>query len=98
MTLNIEEVIAPLAATYKSGANQTLKWRLHQLNSLLLMINEREEEFIEAMQKDLHKERTESKYSEIILVKHEIKKFKRELKGWMEPTLVSYPGAIVPSS
>lgn len=94
----IEEVIAPLAATYKSGVNQTLKWRLHQLNSLLLMINEREEEFIEAMQKDLHKERTESKYSEIILVKHEIKKFKRELKGWMEPTLVSYPGAIAPSS
>lgn len=97
MAVNVKDLIAPMAATHKSGENQTLQWRLHQLNSLLLMIKERQEDFIDALHKDLRKERTECMYSEIDLVKNEIKQFQRELKGWMEPTSSQYPCAIVPS-
>jgi len=97
MAMNMEGLIAPMVATQKSGTNQTLQWRLRQLNSLLLMINERQEDFVDALHQDLGKERTECMYSEINLVKNEIKQFQRELKGWMKPTPSRYPCAIVPS-
>jgi len=97
MSFNVTDLTAPMVATHKSGINQTLKWRLQQLDALMLMITEHEEDFILALFNDLHKERTESVYCELLLVKHEIQKFQKELKTWMKPRRVSYPGAIFPS-
>jgi NAD-dependent aldehyde dehydrogenases len=97
MTLNISDLIAPMEATHRSGINQTLKWRLQQLDTLMLMITEHEGDFVDALFKDLHKERTESIYCELLLVKHEIQRFQRELKNWMKPQKVSYPGALFPA-
>mmetsp|Transcript_14579 Transcript_14579/g.27411 ORF Transcript_14579/g.27411 Transcript_14579/m.27411 type:complete len:531 (+) Transcript_14579:3589-5181(+) len=96
-TLNISDLIAPMVATHQSGINQTLQWRLHQLDTLMLMITEREDDFVDALFKDLRKERTESIYCELLLVRHEIRRFQRDLKKWMKPQNVSYPGAIFPS-
>jgi len=97
MKLDVASLIAPMVATHQSGANQGLKWRLDQLNALMLMITEREEDFIDALYQDLHKERSESLYTELILVKHEIQKFQKELSGWMKPREVPCPGAVAPA-
>ena len=96
MTLNVDDVLAPMKETRRKGDNLTLEWRLRQLDAMQLMITEKREDFVHALHKDLGKERTESIYSEILLVELEIKRFKKELRQWMKPKRVSYPGAIFP--
>lgn len=97
MNLNVPDLVAPMLATHRSGKNLSLKWRLTQLNALLLMITECEEDIADALYEDLHKEKTEALSTEILVVKNEIIRFQKELKGWMVPEQVPTPAVCAPS-
>jgi acyl-CoA reductase-like NAD-dependent aldehyde dehydrogenase len=87
--LNIEALIDPMIQTYRTGENQTLQWRRDQLKSVSRMLNENEERWIEAIYIDLRKERTETMYSEILVVENEIKMMLKYLHTWMKDEHVS---------
>lgn len=94
---NLDDLIAPMLATHRSGVNHTLAWRLHQIRTLRLMLDEREGDLCAALHRDLRKERTETLYSELLPVRREIRTFARRLPGWMAPARVATPAAFVPS-
>lgn len=96
MNLNVQSLIAPMIEVHKSLENQTLKWRLEQLDALLLMIDENEEDFKDAIYQDLRKDKTEFEYCEILCVREEIRMFKKHLKHWMKPKQVPSVGALAP--
>lgn len=95
--LNVEALIEPMIQTYKSGENQTLKWRKDQLKLISRMLNENEERWIEAIYADLRKERSEAMYSEILLVENEIKMMLKHLPRWMKDEHVPSLLPAVPS-
>ncbi len=96
MKLDVSSCIAPMVEVHESLANQTLKWRLEQLNKLLLMIDENEEAFKDAVYQDLRKDKTEFEYCEILCVRQEIRMFQKELKHWMKPKQVPSVTALAP--
>jgi acyl-CoA reductase-like NAD-dependent aldehyde dehydrogenase len=95
--LNVEALIEPMIQTYRTGKNQTFQWRRDQLKSVLRMLNENEERWIEAIYTDLRKERTEAMYSEILVVENEIKMMLKYLPTWMKDEHVSSLVATFPS-
>ena len=97
MPLNIPELLAPMLDTHKDGANQTLKWRLEQMDIFMRMITECEKDFTDALYQDLRKNRTESMISEILIIRREIETFQAKLAEWMKPKKVASPAACMPS-
>jgi aldehyde dehydrogenase (NAD+) len=81
---------------HKSGVLHTLSWRNTQLSNLLTLITTHQAELLQALHADLHKESTESMYSELLVVTGEIKRFLRDLPTWMKPEPVSTVVPLLP--
>lgn len=92
-----------LRSGFAAGRTRSYEWRVEQLKAMCRMMDEREQEIVEALRLDLNKPEFESVLYEIMLIKNTCKKALKELKHWMTPekvktTLTSYPSSaeIVP--
>ena len=63
----MEERIAELRETFKSGRTRSVAWRKNQLKGLLDLINENEESIFKALHQDLGKDPVESYRDEVSL-------------------------------
>ncbi|MDZ7764478.1 MAG: aldehyde dehydrogenase family protein [Melioribacteraceae bacterium] len=104
MTLNntstntIQEIFQLQKASRIKLAETTADQRKEKLNKLLKTILNSQDEICEAVYKDLHKSKEETKLTEIFSVTSEIKFVKRNLSKWIRPKRVSTPIALFGAS
>lgn len=75
---------------YRSGKTKEFGFRMKQLTLLYEVINQYEDQIIEALYQDLGKSSFEAYLTEIGVVKKEIKDLMKHLKGYMRPTRVKH--------
>lgn len=81
-------VVAAVRETYDSGLTRPLEWRREQLGNLRRLIDESEDELIEALRVDLGKPSAEAYASELGFTKTEIRHILANLDKWAEPRRV----------
>ncbi|XP_052882904.1 aldehyde dehydrogenase family 3 member I1, chloroplastic-like isoform X2 [Gossypium arboreum] len=91
-------LVNELRKTFNSGKTKSYEWRISQLESISKMIDEKEKEIVEALQKDLSKPELEAFLSEILMARSSCKLALKELKQWMMPQKVETSLATYPSS
>ncbi len=102
MDLNAQELVSDVRSAFDRGTTLPLAWRRQQLRALLLMLEEQEQAFIDALGQDLRKSEFESYATEIGDVKAQAKQTLSNLRKWTKarpfnPGLMLMPatGAIV---
>lgn len=71
--------------------------RLSALKRLLTLIEEREDQILDALEADLGKPRIEAWLAEVLFVKTELKMMIKRLKGWIRPRKVGHPIYLLPA-
>lgn len=87
----ITSAVKKLRDTYRSGRTRDVEFRREQLRNLLRLMDENEEEILEAVGKDLHKPRTEATLAEILVVKNDIACALNHLSDWTKPEPLEVP-------
>ena len=85
---SVDRVFTRLRRSFDSGRLRTKHARLRNLRALRQVLVEGRPLLIEALGKDLHKSSTESYYTEMNLVEHEIQHMIDHLGSYMSPTSV----------
>lgn len=83
--MDSETQVAELRKTFRTGRTLSYNWRISQLNHLQALLEENQDEIIDALHQDLHKPRFESAFTEIIVCVKEIIDMKRNLARLMKP-------------
>jgi len=79
-----------------SGETRQEKWRRKQLNALSNLLENHEQEILNALKEDLRKPPTEA-FFEIIAIKQEIKLAQKNLSNWMKPSQINVPVSLRPA-
>ena len=79
-----------------SGKTRNEKWRRAQLNSLSNLLENHQQEILNALSQDLGKPATEA-FFEIIAVKQEIKLAQKNLSNWMKTRQINVPVSLKPA-
>ena len=79
-----------------SGKTRKEKWRRAQLNSLSNLLENHQQEILNALSQDLGKPATEA-FFEIIAVKQEIKLAQKNLSNWMKTKQINVPVSLKPA-
>ena len=80
-----------LRATFDSGRTRPLAWRKEQLAGLRRMMEEGEEELLEALRLDLARPKVEAFAADIGHTKQELRHMAKHVERWMKPTKVRMP-------
>jgi len=79
-----------------SGETRQEKWRRNQLNALSNLLENHQQEILNALREDLRKPPTEA-FFEIIAIKQEIKLAQKKLSNWMQAKSINVPVSLRPS-
>ena len=79
-----------------SGETRQEKWRRKQLNALSNLLDNHQQEILNALNEDLKKPPTEA-FFEIIAIKQEIQLAQKKLSNWMETKRVNVPLSLKPA-
>ena len=79
-----------------SGETRKERWRRKQLNALTKLLENHQQEILNALSKDLRKPPTEA-FFEIIAVKQEIKIAQKKLSKWMQTKQINVPISLRPA-
>ncbi|GAB3621340.1 aldehyde dehydrogenase family protein [Glutamicibacter endophyticus] len=93
----IQQVIASLRQASDARITHPRRFRAQQLRGLEKMLQEREVDFLSALEQDLGKSVTEAKFTEIDVVKSEIDYAQRHLSEWMDSSTVKVPLSLQPA-
>ncbi|OVA07389.1 Aldehyde dehydrogenase NAD(P)-dependent [Macleaya cordata] len=91
-------LVKDLRKSFGSGKTKSYEWRVQQLKSIIKMIDENEEDIVEALRLDLSKPQLESFVSEISMTKSACGVALKELKHWMKPEKAKTSITTFPSS
>ncbi len=86
-----------LRATFDSGRTRPLAWRQEQLAGLRRMMEEGEDELLEALRLDLGRPKVEAFAADIGHTKQELRHMAKHLARWMKPTKVRMPLLVAPA-
>jgi len=86
-----------LRATFDSGRTRPLAWRQEQLAGLRRMMEEGEDELLEALRVDLGRPTVEAFAADIGHTKQELRHMAKHLARWMKPTKVHMPLIVAPA-
>jgi aldehyde dehydrogenase (NAD+) len=92
----IADTVARLRQTFQSGRTRSPDWRIAQLREIERALTEHEDDFAEALRKDLSKPRFESGMAELGWAKAEARYARKHLRNWMRPTRVRTPLMALP--
>jgi aldehyde dehydrogenase (NAD+) len=84
-------LVARLRASFESGRTRPLDWRRAQLKAMKRMLQEREQELLDALATDLGKPRAEAWATDIGFVIAEIDYILKRLRRWTRPERVHAP-------
>ncbi|HEY3095821.1 MAG TPA: aldehyde dehydrogenase family protein [Acidimicrobiia bacterium] len=93
----IPHLVASLQRAFESGRTRPMEWRREQLQHLKALLEEREDDLLDALAADLGKPRLEGWATDIGIVINEIEHALRHLAGWMKPERVWTPIAQRPA-
>lgn len=97
-TLEFTSLVKELRRNWSSRKSWSYDYRIQELNNLRRGMVELSDEIVQAVAEDLRKHVNEAFQSEVGLVVSEIDFAIDNLKSWMEPTRVSVPMYLHPSS
>lgn len=86
--MDFEQLVAAQRSFFNTQATKSYDDRMKQLKKLSRWMEEREEDILCALQKDLGKSHYEGYLTEVAMVKQELKDAMRHLKRWMKPKRV----------
>ncbi|MFL6205064.1 MAG: aldehyde dehydrogenase family protein [Acidimicrobiales bacterium] len=86
-----------LRATFDSGRTRPLAWREAQLAGLRRMMEEGEDELLEALRTDLGRPTAEAFAADIGHTKQELRHYAKHVSRWMKPTKVRLPATVAPA-
>ncbi len=96
-TLTVENFIfSELQDLVLSGKTRSEKWRRKQLHALSNLIENHQQEILNALREDLRKPPTEALF-EIIAVNQEIKLAQKNLSSWMKARPINVPVSLRPA-
>lgn len=95
--MTIEEMNRLLRNYFLVGETKDVDFRKARLRDLMSAVEEYEEKLYEALQTDLNKSRDEAFFTEISIVKDEIRYALRHVKGWARDKHVCGSIAVMPS-
>jgi len=81
---DIGVLIAEVREGFRSGKTRSLEWRRQQLLQFRKMINENEQEFLEAIRSDIGRSYIESDIAELSVIRNEIKYMLKHLGRFMK--------------
>ena len=93
---SVPDVVARLRATYRSGRTRPIAWRLAQLDALVRLMTEREKDFVDAIETDLGRNRTDGWLADLAPVVTEARYARKHLHSWLRPQRVGLPLAVMP--
>ena len=73
-----------------SGATRKEKWRRKQLHALSNLLENHQEEILNALRDDLQKPPTEA-FFEILSLRQELQLYENQLSSWMKPQNIKVP-------
>ena len=79
-----------------SGKTRSKKWRVEQIQALSNLLDNHQQEILNALHQDLGKPPTEA-FFEIIAVKQEIKLVQKNLSNWMKAKKINVPVSLRPA-
>ena len=91
MKKDIETLVKNCSAFFETNITKDYNFRLKQLKKLERILCKNEKEILNALYSDLHKTNFEGYFSELGIVKEELKFTLRHLKKWMKPVRVPTP-------
>lgn len=91
MKKDIETLVKNCSAFFETNITKDYNFRLKQLKKLETILCKNEKEILNALYSDLHKTNFEGYFSELGIVKEELKFTLRHLKKWMKPVRVPTP-------
>jgi aldehyde dehydrogenase (NAD+) len=86
-----------LRATFDSGRTRPLAWRKEQLAGLRRMMDEAEDELLEALRLDLGRPKVEAFAADIGHTKQELRHMATHVERWMKPAKVHMPLLVAPA-
>ncbi len=86
-----------LRATFDSGRTRPLAWRKEQLAGLRRMMEEGEDELLDALRLDLGRPKVEAFAADIGHTKQELRHMAKHVERWMKPTKVHMPLLVAPA-
>jgi aldehyde dehydrogenase (NAD+) len=93
----IADQVARLRATYRSGRTRSVAWRLTQLGAVARLVDEREDDFVQALATDLGRPAGDAWFADLAIITAEAKYAARHLRSWLKPTRVKTPLGIKPA-
>ena len=93
----IAGIVAHLRSTYNSRVTRPLDWRRQQLQAMINMLEENEDEFLEALKIDLGKPTAEAFITDLAFVTGEIKLMLKNLTKWNATEKVATPLVAMPA-
>lgn len=95
---NLEEEVKELRDTYNSGITKHESWRRSQLEALLSLLEEKEDDILDALQQDLGKHRVEAYRDEIGTIIKSVNYALKYLKQWMSSKKAELPIPVYPTT
>lgn len=89
--LDAAGLVAKLRAAYDAGITRPLSWRRRQLEGIRRMLQEREQQFLDALASDVGKPALEGWVADIGIVIHDIGYVLKHLDRWARPERVRTP-------
>lgn len=93
----IDQLLAEQKKFFETHTTKPLSFRLKQLQELEIALKQYEKKIETALWRDLHKSHEEAYFTEISIVKKEIRFHKKHLKEWMSLQKVPTPSTLYPS-
>ncbi|XP_004503900.1 aldehyde dehydrogenase family 3 member H1-like isoform X2 [Cicer arietinum] len=91
-------LVRELRNNFDTGKTKSYEWRISQLKAIAKMLEEKEKEIVDALNKDISKPPLEAFITEIFQAKSSCNEALQELKHWMKPEKVSTSITAYPSS
>ncbi|GAA6182900.1 MULTISPECIES: aldehyde dehydrogenase family protein [Alteromonadaceae] len=88
---DIQDLVLGIREVFASGYSKEYQWRVEQLKQLELLIHEKQDVLLAALEQDLGKCKTEAWISELGFVLGDIQHTLKHLKKWMKPRKKSTP-------
>ena len=92
-----QSILAKQHAFFAKGLTQSIDFRIKQLHILKSILQQHEDDIVDALKKDLHKSKTESILNEILIIIKEIHFAIKHLKKWSRPKKVKTPFILWPA-
>lgn len=81
----IPKVVSDLRAAFLTGKTRSIEYRKNQLKQLAYMFKDHQEDFVQALEKDLGRSRFETVFAELMGTTNEIVETVQKLDKWAKP-------------